>query len=92
MPRTKVEMYRNRIPLTHHNTHGPRVDDELLWDAIVDVEDGFGVVEQLRVSWTCPPLRPVIRLPPPLSVDVVCGPWLYPRSLISIHPGGAGCR
>ena len=41
-----VDFHRYRISLTHHNTHSSRVNDDLLCNAIIDVEDGCGVVEQ----------------------------------------------
>ena len=52
-----VDTHRYRIPLTHHNTHSPRVNDDLMWNAIIDVEDGCGVVEQ---DCSCVCLRHVL--------------------------------
>ena len=35
-----VDTHRYRRPFTLHNTHGSRVNDDLLWNSIIDVEDG----------------------------------------------------
>ena len=39
-----VHPHRYRVTLAHHDAHRPRVDDDLLKDAVVDVQDCLGVI------------------------------------------------